>query len=149
MPSQVKGIINSLTTILEAITTANGYSQTVGSVLDASEHFVDLSGVDFPHISIFEGGEDTDEKLGGTTVDYSMGVSLRCYCQTDENEEGLESVRLIKDDVKEAIYDNPTLGHADVILAKVVNIAPPLTWGELTDPVLVDILLNIRFRRAF
>ena len=148
MVSQVKGIVNSLETVLEAIQISNGYQQDVQEVEDASDHFVDVKFSDLPLITIHEGGEEPDEKIGGSIVDYTMGITLRCYLEGD-NGTSLEAVRLIKDDVKKAIYDNPTLGNSDVVLAKVMTIAPPLTWGEVGDPVVVDILLSVHFRRAF
>ena len=140
-------IISALATKLETITTGNGYEQTVESVFDYPTHFESIN--QFPAISIFMGSTALDYKLGGATQDTSFNIGLRCYIEGADEDAIRDSANKCIEDVNKMIFNNITLGNSNVIKAEVTTVEPPFIWLELGNIGLVDIQLNILYRRTY
>ena len=142
-------IIGALATKLATITTGNGYEQTIESVYDYPTHFESIDGSGFHAVSIFMGSTLLEYKLGGATQDTSFNIGLRVYVEGSDEDSIRESANKAVEDINKLIFNNITLGNSTVIKTEVTTVEPPFIWLELGNIGLVDIQLNVLYRRNY
>jgi len=149
MASIREGIISSLVTKLETITTGNGYEQNIGTVLDFPTHFESLDTADYPVVSIYLGNTVISYKLGGNTADLALNIGLRCYIEGGDEDTLRISANKIVEDISKMIANNITLDNSNVIVTEIVSFDPPFLWLELGHTGICDIQLNVIYRRNY
>ena len=87
--------------------------------------------------------------MGGATQDTSFNIGLRVYVEGSDEDSIRESANKAVEDINKLIFNNITLGNSTVIKTEVTTVEPPFIWLELGNIGLVDIQLNVLYRRNY